>query len=190
MRSFIALELSGAAAQNLRVLQEELKSSGADVKWVEPRNIHLTLKFFADLNEKKIPAVKTAIQETTQLYRVFCVRLSELGAFPSAASPRVIWTGVSEGRDQIRAIAGTLEDKIARIGIPKEERAFAAHITIGRMRSPRNKDSLRNQMEKAGKELSARPVESQIDMLTFFSSTLTPRGPVYRTLYEAHLATI
>src|SRR4030043_96643 len=136
MRTFIAIELPPEIRDSLSRLQEELKATQADVKWVEPQNIHLTLKFLGEVEEKKIAKITEIMEDTAGKINKFPARLTSLGAFPKIDFPRVIWVGLDTADKEIRQIAKELEEKIAKIGIPKENRAFSSHITIGRLRSP------------------------------------------------------
>src|SRR3989338_2255815 len=122
MRTFIAIELPQEIKDSLARLQEQLKQSGADVKWVAPKNIHLTLKFLGERDDKKIEKIKQVIEEAAKERTVFQMRIASLGAFPNERSPRVIWVGVTQGDSETKQIAESLEAKIAKLGIPQEER--------------------------------------------------------------------
>jgi 2'-5' RNA ligase len=186
MRAFIAIELPQEIRSTLTSLQNELKKSGADVKWVETGNIHLTLKFLGDRDDKKIEKIAEVLQETAQNNHPFPASIGTLGAFPSIKSPRVIWVGVNLGQDQICRIAEDLETKIAQLGIPKEDRAFSAHITIGRTRSALNLGILSQALDKEREFFGGKVLEFKISKLTLFKSTLTPKGSIYEVQDEAN----
>lgn len=186
MRAFIAIELPEEIRSALASLQNELKKSGADVKWVETGNIHLTMKFLGDKDDKKIKQIALALQETAQNNHPFPASIGTLGAFPSTKSPRVIWVGVNLGQDQICRVAVDLETKIALIGIPKEDRAFSAHITIGRTRSALNLEKLTQVLEEKKDFFGGKVLEFKISKLTLFKSTLTSKGSIYEVQEEAN----
>jgi len=102
MRLFIAIELPETIKSELAGIQSKLKASRADVKWVEPQNIHLTLKFLGYVQQDKIAAIKNAVDKIAGQTKAFNISLSEIGAFPDLNSPRVIWVGIDDvgaGRD-------------------------------------------------------------------------------------------
>jgi len=189
MRAFIAIELPQEIKDYLARLQAKLKKSGADIKWVEPQNIHLTLKFLGDIDDYALDKIKTIIDKDACLKNEFSLNLSELGTFPNITAPRVIWVGINEGSETIKQIAESLNKDITAIGIPQEDREFSCHITIGRSKSGLN----RLQLMQLLKELSGKPQEENLGFtvrkITLFKSTLTAAGPVYEILKEANLKT-
>lgn len=189
MRAFIAIELPPQIQEALAKVQEQLRITGADAKWVEPKNIHLTLKFLGERDDKKVDKIKEILEETCSNKNSFTMRLSEIGAFPSISSPRVVWVSVKEGDTEIKEIAADLEEKICRVGIPKEERPFQSHITIGRLRSPKNRQALVQELKKLEGKFCQENLEFAVKKITLFKSTLTPKGPIYEALKEANLKT-
>lgn len=186
MRTFIAIELPDEIKESLARLQDRLKKSQADVKWVAPENIHLTLKFLGEISEAQLEKITGALEETCQNKKCFQISLSTIGAFPKINFPRVIWVGVEKGDQETKELAEELEERISRLGIPKEKHPFSSHITLGRVRSYLNKDKLINELKTAG---FMEGKEFAVKELTFFKSTLTPKGPVYEILKTASLKT-
>lgn len=187
MRSFIAIELSEQIKNYLGRIQDRLKSSGADVKWVNPQNIHLTLKFLGDIEDKTVDKISGILEAASCDKPAFFIRLSSLGAFPNINFPRIIWVGIDKGDQQVKEIAEELQEKIAKIGIPKENKPFSAHLTIGRTKSGLNRGSLVKMLEILQNEIVQEGLESGVSKLTLFKSTLTPQGPIYAILKEANL---
>lgn len=186
MRTFIAIELPQEIKDFLAQLQAELKSTNADVKWVAPENIHLTLKFLGEIDDKQLEKVVQIINEAGKEKDKFQVSISSLGAFPKIDFPRVIWIGIESKDKQVKEIAKDLEEKIARIGIPREKRAFSSHITIGRVRSPLNRQELVLDLKNKA-DLSGQNLHFYVTKITLFKSTLTPKGPIYEILKETSL---
>jgi len=187
MRTFIAIALTQEIRDYLAGIQEELKKSRADAKWVQPKNIHLTLKFLGERDDKKIERIKEILEETTKNKDCFTMRLSNIGAFPKIESPRVIWIGIDKGEQVTKELAYELEEKIAAVGIPKEDRAFSSHITIARLKSPLNRQALVQELKNLPKPQN---MEFQVKKITLYKSILTPQGPIYEALKEANLKTI
>jgi len=189
MRTFIAIELPGKIKDFLSRTQERLKTSAADVKWVEPENIHLTLKFLGEIDDKKLNKILLIIEDLANGRDTFSMRLSSIGAFPKIDFPRVIWVGIDKGERETEEIARGLEEKIAKIGIPKENRPFSSHITIGRTRSTLNREKLVQELFKLRDGFGRENLEFPVTKITLFKSTLTPAGPNYQVLKEASLKT-
>jgi RNA 2',3'-cyclic 3'-phosphodiesterase len=183
MRTFIAIELPQEIKDTLGRLQQKLKAAGADVKWVEPANIHLTLKFLGEIDEPAKERISVSLEKICRSRPTFNISLSSCGAFPSIDSPRVIWAGIKEGDSQIKQIALDIEDALAQIGLPKEDRDFSSHITLGRTRSSKNRRQLSELLS------SLKPLEGSFPAakITLYKSSLTPRGPVYEILQEFQL---
>lgn len=189
MRTFIAIELPQDIKDSLAKLQNRLKETGADVKWVEPQNIHLTLKFLGERDEKKVKQISQVIEKVALGRSTFAARIASLGAFPGIKSPRVIWVGINQGDSETKEIAKELEEEIAKIGIPKEDRPFSSHITIGRTRSSLNRERLAQELQGLANDLAGKNLEFCITKITIFKSTLTPKGPIYERLKDASLKT-
>ncbi|KPK96671.1 MAG: hypothetical protein AMJ95_12915 [Omnitrophica WOR_2 bacterium SM23_72] len=184
MRTFIAIELPEEVRESLARLQDRLKQSQADVKWVQPHNIHLTLKFLGEINEEQLAKITRVLDEVGLSKKSFQMSLSTVGAFPKMNFPRVIWVGVEKGESETKEIARALEEGVSIFGIPKEKRPFSSHITIGRVRSNLCKDKLINDLTKIG---SLEGKEFAVTKLTLFKSTLTPKGPAYEVLKTVSL---
>jgi len=184
MRIFIAITLSREAREELRALQSSLKASGADVRWVDPENIHLTLRFLGDCGERTVPLVESALSGAVSDFRQFHLGLEGIGAFTGLSSPKVIWAGVGEGARESGALCDSISSRLAEAGIPGEERKFLPHITVGRVRSGKNIDSLRKAIEGTVFSVSSRTL---VDRVVLFSSKLSPEGPIYTPLSEAML---
>lgn len=186
MRTFIAIDLSNETKEKLKLIQAELKRSDADVKWVDPENIHLTLKFLGEITEEQAGRIKETLNKIASNLKPFEITLSGIGAFPKLDYPRVIWVGIEKGKKETEEIAKRTEDELEKLGIEKEERAFTAHLTIGRVRSGRNKDALKDRVNS----LNLQPttyhlLPTNVNAIYLYQSTLTPKGPTYTPLHTA-----
>lgn len=181
MRAFIALELSEEIREELSRLQNELKKTGADVKWVAPENIHLTIKFLGDIEEDKIEQIKQILDSISSRTKAFGISLFKLGAFPSLSHPRVIWAGIDKGCAEVEKIASITGGELEKVGFQKEERPFSAHLTLGRVLSGKNKDGLKQKVLS----LVVQAKSCALKHVTLFRSKLTPRGAIYTPIYTA-----
>jgi len=161
-----------------------LKYSGADVKWVAKDNIHLTLKFLGEVSEEKIEVIKSILDGITSKTRPFEITVKDIGAFPKIEYPRVIWAGLDKGSDESKVLAEKTDNALSSIGFEKETRPFTAHITIGRVRSSKNKDALKDKMHSVDDKLLSGATQS-VSSVILFKSTLTPSGSIYTKLHES-----
>ncbi|RPJ05445.1 MAG: RNA 2',3'-cyclic phosphodiesterase, partial [Deltaproteobacteria bacterium] len=99
IRSFLAIELPKMILEKIRELQAELKLSRADVRWVGPEKIHLTLKFFGDIEESKVDEIIREIEEPVRQTPPFSIKIRGIGAFPHLKSPRVVWIGLVDEKE-------------------------------------------------------------------------------------------
>lgn len=148
MRAFIALTLPEAVRHSLAALQDTLATSRADVRWVDVQQLHLTLKFLDDITDEQRRAVEALLVRIAQETPALTLSLESVGAFPSVRAPRVVWVGVKEGQDDVTRLACAIEAASATLPVRREPRPFAAHITLGRVRSPRHLAALTRHLEQ------------------------------------------
>lgn len=184
MRAFIAIPFPDEARASLTSLQDQLKPCGADVAWVKPENIHLTLKFLGDVTDEQKDAMTAELQRIAAQTPAFMMELGEVGVFPSAEAPRVVWVGLKQGTEQVTALAGQLEQAARKLGLRVEERAFSAHATLGRVRTPRSKTPLMKGLDRA--EWQSAPAW-QADHITLYRSELSSKGAKYMAITQAPL---
>jgi len=184
MRTFIALDLTEETKQELTRLQSGLKKSQADVKWVNPQNIHLTLKFLGEISEQQVNQVKEVLDRISSQFKPYEITLSGIGAFPKVENPRVIWVGIESGKNETKKIAEILSVELEKAGFQKEDREFKSHLTVGRVRSPKNKDNLKTAIQSISFSPQAK---IPIDYITLYQSTLTPQGPIYIPLHKTSI---
>ncbi len=184
IRAFIAVDISHEARLVLSEIIERLQEqdiSGA--RWVRSEGIHLTVKFLGDIEDSVVDKVLSAMERGIGETMPFNLALSELGAFPSLASPRVIWVGLSGEIDLLNQLHAGIDREVSTIeGFSQESRPFAPHLTLGRMRDHVSGEERR----KAGKAISEVPLESEVvwkvSQVILVQSTLTQSGAVYRML--------
>jgi len=188
MRAFIAIEISDQIKDILARLESHLKYAGADVKWVNPEIIHLTLKFLGEITDSKCEAVKSALDVIAKRAKPFVMTVKDVGTFPNSARPRVIWAGLGNGAFETAELAGQIEDSLSKIGFPIEDRPFSPHLTIGRVRSSLNMEKLKDKIFSASLEVqSGSAVSHKVTSIILFQSALTPHGPIYTKLHESTL---
>jgi len=169
--------------QRLATAIERLRPHAADVAWVAPANLHVTLKFLGQVDEARVPALSDALGAAVADRPALDVVVRGLGAFPSATRPRVLWAGLDDPTGAMTALAERVDGCCGRLGFPTESRAFTAHVTLGRVREPRRQPALPDAL--------ARPSEFgrlRVERVSLMRSELSPRGARYSELFGAPLA--
>ena len=179
IRTFLAIELPETLRAGLAQVQEELKRSRADVRWVAPGNIHLTLKFFGNVPDDEIDTLAAAAREAAAETPPLQLQVTVAGAFPSPTAPRVVWLGLGGDVVPLTQLFYRLEKGFAALGYPPEGRAFNPHLTLGRVKSPANRDKLARLVAKLP-PLDWPPFE--VKDLILFQSVLSPKGSKYTPL--------
>jgi 2'-5' RNA ligase len=143
----------------------ELAALGADAKWVEPRNLHLTLHFLGATPPERLPELERKLDDAARGRSPFSLELDRLGRFGS----KVLWAGVGEG-------AGPLKSLAAALGAEAE--GFVAHLTLARLRSARGSKKLLAAVDAAEPLRWSCPVSEVV----LYSSVTAAGGPVYEPL--------
>lgn len=183
VRSFIAIELSPGVKHRAGELVKKLKPTGADVNWVSPQQMHLTLKFLGDIQRDDIIPLCRLAQEVAARFQPFDLGFRGTGAFPHTDHPRSLWIGVEEGLEEIRALQQELESVLHdKLGFPKERRQFTPHLTIGRVHKATPE---MNEVMEANSEFEGDFTE--VDELVVFASYKERDGQRYEAMGHATL---
>jgi 2'-5' RNA ligase len=138
MRCFVAVDLSDATRDAIAGVQTRLRGAApnADVGWVNPAKLHLTLKFLGEVDEPT-DALRTELAGVAREHGPFDLSVGGIGGFPTGSRPRVLWIGLRAGLREIGLLAADVERACQRVGFPLDARPFRGHVTIARVRSPR-----------------------------------------------------
>jgi 2'-5' RNA ligase len=186
MRLFIAVNLPSEVRERLAAEQDRLRRAQADVSWVRAENIHVTLKFLGETEEKRLERIRPALREVARSGAPFSIQVSGLGSF-GGRIPRVVWVGLQEGAEPLSRLAKDIEAALARLGFPRERRGFTAHITLGRVRSAKNVGALLTALAQT----ETGPFGSvEVNQFELMRSELRPTGSVYTVLDRFPLAQI
>lgn len=193
-RTFIAIELNDEARSYLHQQIQGLARVLPRVRWVDPETLHLTLAFLGELDEAQLEQAMQATAETAQAATAFVVRIGSLGIFGPAQNPRVIWIGLAGRLQPLLDLQARLAGRLAQAGFPPEERAYAPHLTLARLRTPLSQQeliSLRGRIapptsgasrSRALPDEDARTPEIAVAHLNVMKSDLTPAGANYTRL--------
>jgi len=178
MRLFVAVNLPAEIRDRLAAVQDRLRRAQADVSWVRAENLHITLKFLGETEEKRLDRIRDVLAEVARAYAPFSLQVTGAGSFGGRV-PRVVWAGVSEGADLLTRLAWQVESALSRVGFPKEKRSLTAHLTLGRVRSPRNVEALLMALREFQTDSFGTAMVRQFDLMR---SELRPSGSVYTML--------
>ena len=185
IRTFIAVDLDKAVRNRTIALQETLMRTGTEVKWVEPVNLHVSLLFLGEVEDREVVDVCRVVEEVAKEHPSFLMSVETAGCFPNPRRPRVLWVGVGEGTQPLCAIHDALEIPLLELGYRREERKYSPHITLGRVKSDRPMEKL---VSALAQHAGWKGGEIQVRELLVMGSKLTPQGPEYTVLSRAKLA--
>ena len=153
MRTFIAIELPLDIKNALAKIQDKLKTTLPKISWVKPINLHLSLKFLGEISLKQLGDTQQIIAEIIKTTLSFEINLETLGVFPNYQTARIIWIGTNQPPRELKQLVEQLETKLLKIGLPKEQHSFRAHITLGRIKNPLIFSELEKTIEKIQNDL-------------------------------------
>ncbi len=184
-RVFCAVELPDVVRARLedhvRRLRKEVPDAAAS--WSRVENIHLTLKFFGNVEVKRIARISEAAERVVKQFSTFQIGVGETGVFPRPSRPQVLWIGVSDPSGQLSALQEKFENECAAEGFEKEKRAYRPHLTIARLRKPEGA----RQLAEAHLQMKFEPVDVELKELVIFRSELSPKGSKYTVISAADL---
>ncbi|MEM8679118.1 MAG: RNA 2',3'-cyclic phosphodiesterase [Planctomycetota bacterium] len=184
IRAFLAVELVEGLRERALALVQELAAADADVHWVTPENLHITVKFLGDIDDVESWRVSQALEPIVKRSRRFDLTLGGVGAFPDLERARALWVGVTAGEAPFVELAERIETKMRELAYPGERRRFHPHLTIGRVKGPKGKSSLQQKMQQLARaELGSMKVEA----VSLFSSQLRKKGPLYARMATLRL---
>lgn len=171
IRTFIAVPIHDSVKKSIADLQRELTLTKADVKWVRPGNVHITLKFLGDVETDRIAEVSRKVEDAARSFGRFSIRIGGTGAFPNARRPHVLWIGVQEGANPLIELSARIDSAMVRIGFEKEKRPFSPHLTIGRVRSMQNVREAVDLMQRSAWNTEPFDAETVVVMKSDLQST-------------------
>lgn len=177
VRAFLAIDLDDDLKPKINKVIKEFKGIDAKIKYVELTNLHLTLKFFGDIDTNGLKLLQKTIANVVSEYKPFKINVKGCGAFPNNNHVKVIWVGIEEDAI-IKDLHDKLDAEFVRLGFDKDKK-FSTHLTIGRMKSAKNKNKVKETIEEFEDfEIG----EMEVNQITLKKSTLTPAGPIYDDL--------
>ena len=184
MRTFLAIEIEPYIKNKIEESQEIIEDSeSSNIKFVEVENIHLTLKFFGEIDNTRIEQITDIVNQSIKDKETYTIKVVNIGAFPNIYNPRVIWTGIKDKNNTTVELIEELDKKFNKIGF-KKEKNYVPHITIGRVISISDKEKLTQTLKKLNKKYHGK---MEVKKIYLKSSKLTPNGPIYKNIKEFNL---
>jgi 2'-5' RNA ligase len=184
IRTFIAFEIPEHVLSAIGEIQEILKSSKFNIKWVRPESIHLTLKFLGSIDPAAVEQIERVLRDTVKPYEPFSIQARGLGVFPGAKRPRVLWIGITGQIDRLIGLQRNLDKNLRAIGFSGDKRPFKGHLTLGRVKGSIDANRMRNVLTRYN-EFEAEPFT--VGPLILYKSDLHPTGAVYTKLFHVAL---
>ena len=199
-RTFIAIELSDGARSYLSRELRRLAQALPSLRWVDPDTLHLTLSFLGELDDEQLDNAVQAATDTAADAKPFTLHIGSLGTFGPPRSPRVIWSGVTGDIPRLLGLQKQLTARLAEQGFPPEDRPYAPHLTLARIKDALSQQELVALQRlipptHARKHTSTRASDKgqntaiSVEHLSVMKSELLRDGPRYTCLRLCQLGT-
>jgi 2'-5' RNA ligase len=179
-RCFIAIGIPEPIKKDIGEIINFLAKYDVDIKWVVPKNLHITLKFLGNTPDVLLPKIKNSLSDIMSFYKPFYIRIYGTGVFPNRKHPRVIWVGV-KNTDILAKIKKDIEESMESLSYQKEDKEFNPHLTLGRIRSQKGIQNVITELDNF-KEKDFGSI--QVEGIKLMKSDLKPGGAEYTCLYN------
>jgi len=183
MRTFVAIELPLKIKEEVEKAIAPFKKLNLDISWVKTANLHLTMRFLGEVDEKRIEDIITALEKALEEKEGFELDFESFGVFPDFRRPRVVWIGIEKGKENLIGLQRIIEQELSKLDFPEEKRGFSPHLTIGRVKSPKGIERLTEQI----KSVNFKTCPIQVGEVVLMKSQLHPQGAIYTPLEKFKL---
>ncbi|MGB9614196.1 MAG: RNA 2',3'-cyclic phosphodiesterase [Fervidobacterium sp.] len=179
MRTFIAIDINQEIREIAQEVIEKLQSSGFKATWTKPENLHLTLFFMGEIDEKSVDSISKSLNKRMYGFPSFSTSLNGFGYFKFKNSPRVLFLKL-EPTKSLQKMYLEMKSELNKHKVKYDDQGnFVPHLTLGRVKEyPSNWEELVSQIE-------VPKVTLVVDGFTVYTSTLTPQGPIYKWVYKS-----
>ena len=176
MRTFVAIDLPEDLKKSIANFIRDLqKLDVVDASFTKPEQLHLTLKFLGEVKEEDVEKIKNVLANITRNAKKFELQLMGFGHF----NYRILWIGGNSGQQQAIELANKIDLELNKLGFEKETRPFEVHLTLARVKWWKNKDALKDLLEKYRNKVWGT---FAVDEIKLMKSTLSRQGPIYETI--------
>ena len=180
-RLFIGIPVSEEVKEKIKPVVKALQETGNSFNFVSLNNLHLTLKFLGEVEEKKIPEIMEIIGKVARKQASFEISLQDMGTFPNKRMIKVIWIGIIS--EALIKLMKELEKELQ--GIRRNEYSEEVpHLTIARVKMVKDRKKLQEILKEYENTVFGSMLVNQ---LFLYESTLTPKGPTYKIIQEFEL---
>ncbi|HSH51468.1 MAG TPA: RNA 2',3'-cyclic phosphodiesterase [Bacteroidales bacterium] len=182
-RTFIAVKIpvSKQTAEKIQDIKSELQNE--KIKWVEIFNMHITLFFVGNTDEKLIQNISFHLNDLLKSKKSFILKGKGIGVFKNLNNPLVLWLGIEES-EYLEHLKLEIDRMMEKLGFEIEGRKFKPHLTLGRIKYLNDKRKFKNVLNNY-EEIDFQDFD--IDKIFFYESKLTPDGPVYKVIKQINL---
>ena len=180
-RVFLAIPLPQQLKDSVSVIQRQLQTEIPAARWVRPKNLHLTLHFFGEIEQETLEKIRVSVLSVKGCKRPFQVEVKGLGAFPNQHRPRIIWLGL-EPIGQLKQLHQECSQALHQAGVATETRPYSPHLTIGRLQQPQ--PDLTDLFSSVGRR---RVGQLPVDKLILYESRLLSGGAEHIPLLTVNL---
>ncbi|MDP8217035.1 MAG: RNA 2',3'-cyclic phosphodiesterase [Candidatus Kaelpia imicola] len=179
LRTFIAIEIDDETRNRISKIQNSFKKSGAEIRFVAPNNIHITLIFIGNIEITKVNEMKKVLQNPISDIRIFKILPKDIGCFPNAKNPRILWIGIKDGVERLIELNKKIKLLLKNCKITTDNREYHPHMTIGRIRPSKDISTLETTLLNFPEQ---RFQQIDVDRISLIKSNLTSDGPRYETI--------
>jgi len=183
MRLFLAVHLSEEIKTEIEKTLQFLKTLKADVKWIEPQALHITLKFLGDTDKSRVKGIIPMLEEIAAGSEPFSFTTGRLGAFPDLKTPKIIFEDLSAGKNELIALSKIIDETLVKAAFKREEKPFNPHITLGRYKGVENPEKL----SEALINHNSAQIKQHVNTYFLMKSELVGNTPVYKDIAEFRL---
>jgi 2'-5' RNA ligase len=183
MRLFVSVDLDGLTAE-VSAVQEQFDGASG-LRFTDPEQAHVTLKFLGETGPDRLPAVTDAIERAVAKSGVdpFQTTFGGLGVFPSLDYISVVWLGVRTGGEELTRLHEGIEAATTDLGFDPEDHEFTPHVTLARMDHAGGK----SRVQEVVTEQDPTVGTMSVDRVCLTESRLTDDGPEYATVEQFKL---
>ena len=180
---FLAIRIPNDPITETMVKEIQRNFKFMDARWVEPQYLHMTLKFFGPLNEKRIKKIIELLSTYFKTQVGFEMNICKLAMFGSRGAPKVLWLGI-EQEQELKDLATGIQSELDKLGLYADRQNFVPHISMARVEKTNSNSFFQKQMKKF-KEISLNPIN--VNSIVLLESIISNKGVEYKLVEEFEL---
>uniref|UniRef100_A0A7C4VSZ1 RNA 2',3'-cyclic phosphodiesterase n=1 Tax=Fervidobacterium thailandense TaxID=1008305 RepID=A0A7C4VSZ1_9BACT len=179
MRTFVAIDVNSEIREIAQEVMEKLQNAGFKANWTKPENLHLTLFFMGEMDERHVDKMADVLNKRLLGFPSFSTVLAGIGYFKFKHAPRVIFLKL-EPTKSLQKMYLEMKSELTKNKFKYDDQGnFVPHVTLARVKEyPSNWETIVS-------EMVVPKITLVIDGFTIYSSTLTPQGPIYKWVYKS-----